>query len=64
MNLRTDPETVAEDGSTFSAPSMILNGGSVNITAVGSRNRLRYYWALNGTTLWHIEQVAPPGSVR
>ncbi len=43
---------------------MILNNNAVNITAVGTQDRLRYYWAINGTTTWHPETVAGKGSVR
>ena len=36
-------------GSTFSAPSMTVNGNSVNISAVGPQNRLMFYWAVTAT---------------
>ena len=55
---------MAGPGSTFSAPSMTVNGNGVNISAVGARNRLKFYWAINGTATWHPETVAGPGSVR
>jgi hypothetical protein len=42
----------------------MTRGNSVNIAAIGSRNRLQFYWATNGTPTWHAEQVARPGSVR
>jgi hypothetical protein len=42
---------------------MILNDNAANITAAGTKGRLKYYWAINGTTTWHAEQVAPPGSL-
>jgi len=58
------PETVAGVGSTLSAPSMTVNGNSVNISAVGSQNRLKFYWAVNGTSTWHPETVAGIGSVQ
>lgn len=35
-------ETVAGEGSTFSAPSMTVNGNSVNIAAMGPSHRLRF----------------------
>jgi hypothetical protein len=56
-------ENVALSG-TSSAPSMAETGSSVNISAVGSGDRLNFYWAENGTDNWITEQVAPPGSVR
>src|SRR5271156_5602660 len=40
-------------GSTFSAPSMTVNGNAVNIAAAGSLGRLEFYWAVNGTPTWH-----------
>jgi len=55
---------VAGAGSTFSAPSMTVNDNAVNISAVGAGNRLKFYWAINGTPTWHPETVAGPGSVR
>jgi hypothetical protein len=58
------PETVAGPRSTYSAPSMILDGSIVNITAVGARNSLKFHWAVNGTPTWHHETVAGPGHVR
>ena len=58
------PETIAGAGSTFSAPSMIVNHNSVNISLVGAQDRLKFYWAVNGTPTWHAETVAGKGSVR
>jgi hypothetical protein len=43
---------------------MTVNGNSVNISAVGSQNRLKFYWAVNGTSTWHPETVAGIGSVQ
>jgi hypothetical protein len=34
------------------------NGNSANISAVGAHSRLKFYWAVNGTTTWHPETVA------
>jgi hypothetical protein len=45
-------------------PSMTANHGSVNIAVPGPNHSLRFYWAVNGTTTWHPETVAGPGSVR
>ena len=45
-------------------PSMTVNHNSVNISAVGARSRLRFYWAVNGTATWHPETVAGIGSVQ
>jgi hypothetical protein len=58
------PETVAGKGSTFSAPSMTVNGNAVNMSAVGALDSLKFYWAINGTNTWHPETVAGKGSVR
>jgi hypothetical protein len=55
---------VAGIGTTYSAPSMTVNGNSVNISAVGAANRLKFYWAVNGTATWHPETVAGKGRVR
>ncbi len=32
--------------------------------AVGAKDRLKFYWAINGTATWHAETVAGKGSVR
>jgi hypothetical protein len=58
------PETLAGQGTTFSAPSMTVNGNAVNISGVGELDRLKFYWAINGTNTWHAETVAGKGSVR
>ncbi len=39
-------------------PSMTVNHNSVNIAIQGPGNRLKFYWADNGTTTWHPETVA------
>ena len=39
-------------------PSMTVNHNSVNIAVQGPSNRLKFYWAVNGTTTWHPETVA------
>jgi len=31
---------------------------------VGAGNRLKFYWAVNGTPTWHPETVAGPGNVQ
>ena len=49
--------------TTYSAPSMTTDGNGVNIAAVGAGNRLRFFWAVNGTSTWHPETVAPSGSM-
>jgi hypothetical protein len=41
---------------------MTVNGNSVNISAMGPKDRLRFYWAVNGTATWHPETVAGVGS--
>jgi hypothetical protein len=43
---------------------MTTNGNSVNISAVGFQDRLKFYWAVNGTATWHPETVAGKGAVR
>jgi hypothetical protein len=43
---------------------MTVNHNSVNISAVGPKNRLKFYWAVNGTATWHPETVAGIGSVQ
>jgi hypothetical protein len=40
-----------------------VNGNSVNISAVGPKNRLQFYWAVNGSATWHPETVAGVASV-
>jgi hypothetical protein len=57
------PETVAGRNTTYSVPSMTNDGNSVNITAVGPSNSLRFFWAVNGSNTWHPETVAPRGSM-
>jgi hypothetical protein len=42
-------------------PSIAATSTSINITAGGGYNSLMFYWAANGTTTWHAEQVAPGG---
>jgi hypothetical protein len=37
---------------------MTANHNSVNIAIQGPGNRLKFYWADNGTTTWHPETVA------
>jgi hypothetical protein len=49
---------VAGPGTTFSAPSITVNGNSVNIVAVGPDHSLRFYWAAIGTGTWHLEFAA------
>jgi len=43
-------------------PAMTVNHGSVNIAVQGPHDSLRFYWAVNGTSTWHAETVAGPGS--
>jgi hypothetical protein len=35
----------------------------VNIAAAGAKGSLDFYWAVNGSSTWHPEKVAPPGTV-
>lgn len=42
---------------------MTNDGNDVNIAASGFSGGLDFYWAVNGTTTWNFEQVAPPGTV-
>jgi hypothetical protein len=35
-----------------------VDDGGVNISTVGPANRLKFYWAFNGTATWHPETVA------
>jgi hypothetical protein len=55
---------VAKGDSTYSAPAMNAADDDTDLAAVGHGNSLKFYWELNGTTTWHAEQVAKPGSVR
>src|SRR5580700_6162414 len=55
------PEMVAGPGTTYSAPSMILNG-SIDIAVQGPNDSLTFYWAFNGSSTWHAETVAAPGT--
>jgi hypothetical protein len=57
------PETIGVTGSTYSTPSMDLNGNEVNISAAGSGGSLLYYWKVIGSGGWNSEEVAPAGSV-
>jgi hypothetical protein len=41
---------------------MTNDGNDVNIAAEGASQRLDFYWAVNGTTTWHPEQVAGTGT--
>jgi hypothetical protein len=43
-------------------PSMITNGNSVNIAIQGPNDSLDFYWAVNGSSTWHAEQVAGTGT--
>jgi hypothetical protein len=45
-----------------STPSMTANHGAVNIAFLGPHNSLLFYWAANGSSTWHTETVAGPGS--
>jgi hypothetical protein len=36
---------------------MTTDGNSVNIAAEGASQRLDFYWAVNGSSTWHPEQV-------
>ncbi len=58
-----NPETIGVTGSTYSTPSMDLNGNEVNISAAGSGGSLLYYWKVIGSGGWYSEEVAPAGSV-
>jgi hypothetical protein len=40
---------------------MTTDGNDVNIATEGAKASLDFYWAVNGTPAWHLEQVAPPG---
>jgi hypothetical protein len=42
---------------------MTVNHNSVNIAAMGPGHRLKFYWAVNGTSTWNPETVAGSGSV-
>jgi hypothetical protein len=41
---------------------MTTDGNDVNIAAEGASQKLDFYWAVNGTTTWHPEQVAGTGT--
>ena len=43
-------------------PSMTVNHGAVNIAIQGPNDSLRFFWAFNGTSNWHAETVAGPGT--
>jgi hypothetical protein len=47
----------AGTGTTYSALSMTTDGNSVNVTARGTGQSLWFYWAVNGSSTWHPEQV-------
>ena len=49
--------TAAVPAMASTAPSMTTDGNDVNITAEGASHSLDFYWAVNGTTTWHPEQV-------
>jgi hypothetical protein len=51
------PEQIVGTGTTYSAPSMTTDGNNVNITATGTGQSLWFYWAVNGSSTWHPEQV-------
>jgi hypothetical protein len=55
-------ETVAGRGTTYSAPSVRQDGRSVIIAAQGPVSSLDFYWAANGTSVWHPETVAGSGT--
>lgn len=46
------------------AASVALNDGAVTIAVAGAKDRLRFFWAANGSATWPAETVAGPGSVR
>ena len=35
-----------------------MNDGAVTIAVAGAKNRLRFFWAVNGSATWHAETVA------
>ena len=37
-----------------------MNSGAVTIAVAGAKNRLRFFWATNGSPTWHAETVAGP----
>jgi hypothetical protein len=57
-----NPETVAGARSTYSAPSLAVNGGGVNIVAQGPGDCLNFWWAFNGSSTWTWESVATFGT--
>jgi hypothetical protein len=57
-------KTSERDGIAATTCGPPARPAAVNISAVGAGNRLKFYWAINGTPTWHPETVAGPGSVR
>jgi hypothetical protein len=49
---------VASPGTTYSAPSMIVQGGDVDISAMGASDSLDFYWSITGSNSWTPETVA------
>jgi hypothetical protein len=41
---------------------MTVNGNYVNIATMSAKHALKFYWALSGTSTWHPEKIAGPGS--
>jgi hypothetical protein len=56
-------ELVGLVNSTHSAPGVSSNTVGTLVTAAGPGGGLLFYWEGNGTTTWHPEVVAFPGSV-
>jgi len=57
-----NPETVVGPGTTYSAPSMILNGSDLDVAVKGPDNTLVYYWAPIGDAQWTPVSVGLSGT--
>ena len=51
---------MAAPGTSYSAPAIVANDGSVNVVAQGPQLDPQFYWAVDGTANWHPESL--PGS--
>lgn len=54
---------MAAADTTYSAPSMAVDGSDINLAVVGSAGEPLFYYAASGSDTWHEELVSGPGSV-
>jgi hypothetical protein len=58
----TSSSEIVDGDVAFSAPSMILNSGGVDIAVQGQDNALGIYWQAEGSGNWDVGNVAAAGT--